>query len=105
MGAPNIQDRTALQRNRIHWHPQHTTFITFDLEISCVLMERSALTCAGLLDEYLVAEEIDLVGIEQGCSYFWGSAAETKLPEFSRSCGNTGIEEEATFRIFGFIEQ
>src|SRR5215469_2935840 len=62
-------------------------------------MERSALTCSGLFDEYLVAEEVDPVGIEQSWRYLWSSAAKAELPEFAESSLSVLPEEVKTPRF------
>jgi hypothetical protein len=103
--AADIQDRSALERYRIDRNPQHATFFSFDLKISCILMERSTLPRAGLLDEYLIAEKIDLVRIQRSRRYFWSGIAQTKLSEFAQPRRDAGIEQKATFCIFSLVEQ
>jgi len=68
-------------------------------------MERGTLTRAGLFDEYLIAEEIDPVGVEQSRRYFWSSAVQAKLPKLTQSRSDAGIEKKAAFCIFGLVEQ
>ena len=67
-------------------------------------MEGRTLTRAWFLDEYLITEKIDFVGVEQSRRYFRTSIAQAKLPKFAQPRSDAGIEQKATFCIFSLVK-